>query len=41
MQSDFRNVSVSLNLKDYNKWKPIIGQIKLNDSEYTCVANWR
>ena len=31
----------SLNLKDDNHWKPINGQIKLNEREYICAANWR
>ena len=30
----------SLNLKDDNYWKPINGQIKLNEREYICVADW-
>ena len=30
----------SLNLKNYNRWKPINGQIKLSVREYTCVVNW-
>ena len=37
----FSSHSVSLNLKDYNCWKPINGQIKPSVREYTCVVNWR
>ena len=30
----------SLNLEDDNYWKPLNGQIKLNEREYICVADW-
>ena len=32
--------NVSLNLRDCNYQEQIIGQIKLNVREYTCVVNW-